>query len=88
MRQIEKLYGKELAAIKRDKNKREYRVMKKKASKAMGKVKGSRNVKMVDKRMKADKRGMKTAERRGRAKRKLNRYKGRRKGRSKSRRKK
>ena len=73
-RQIEKLYGRELAAIRRDKNKREYRVMKKKASKAMGKIKGGRSIKMVDKRMKADKRGQKQAEKRGKAKRKLNKY--------------
>jgi hypothetical protein len=51
--------------------------MKTKASKAMGFMKKRRGVKMVDKRMKADKRGKKIAEKRGRKKRKLNKYRGR-----------
>ncbi len=76
--QIQKLYAKQLAAIRKERNKKEYRVMKKKSSKAMGFMKTSRNVKMVDKRMKADKRGKKIAEKRGRKKRKLTKYRGRR----------
>ena len=71
------MYGRELAMIKKGKNKKEYRVMKKQKSKLMGKMRKSRSIKMVDKRMKADKRGLKIALRRGRKKHKPRRHKRR-----------
>ena len=51
--QIEKIYGRELAKIKKERNKKEYKVMRKFKSKTMGRLNSGRNTKMVDKRMKA-----------------------------------
>jgi len=83
--QIMKIYRKELSSIKRENNKRAYKVLRKRTSKLMGYLSSSRKIKMVDKRMKADKRGKKIAEKRGRSKHKKVKYRNRRRKKSRKR---
>jgi len=80
-----KIYRRELSAIKRENNKRQYKVMRKKSSKMMGFLNRSRKIKMVDKRMKADKRGKKISEKRGHSKHQKVKHKNRRKKKSRRR---